>query len=137
MVAAPASPETSRRRSAVNPFTLGFAAGSVPEEGPFQTIMDSINLREISRSMTQDSFPIRRLDHVRHYVNNARQAAYYYQHVFGFSITGYGGLETGQRNQVDWLLTQKDIRLIFSAPVRPDHPLSEKICEHGDYVQDI
>src|SRR5579862_4782234 len=87
--------------------------------------------------MSQDSFPIRRLDHVRHYVNNARQSAYYYQHVFGFNITGYGGLETGQRNQVDWLLTQKDIRLIFSAPVRPDHPLSEKICEHGDYVQDI
>ncbi len=85
----------------------------------------------------QDTFPIRRVDHVRHYVNNARQAAYYYQQVFGFDISGYSGLETGQRNQVDWLLTQKDIRLLFSAPVRPGHPLAAKIAEHGDYVQDI
>lgn len=87
--------------------------------------------------MSQDSFPIRRLDHVRHYVNNARQAAYYYQHVFGFNITGYSGLETGQRDQVDWLLEQKDIRLVFSAPIRPGHPLAEQICSHGDFVQDI
>ncbi|HWA82413.1 MAG TPA: VOC family protein, partial [Fimbriimonadaceae bacterium] len=87
--------------------------------------------------MSQDSFPIRRLDHVRHYVNNARQSAYYYQHVFGFNITGYAGLETGQRTQVDWLLEQKDIRLVFSAPVAPGHPLAGQIAEHGDFVQDI
>jgi 4-hydroxyphenylpyruvate dioxygenase len=87
--------------------------------------------------MSQDSFPIRRLDHVRHYVNNARQAAYYYQQVFGFNITGYSGLETGNRDQVDWLLEQKDIRLLFSAPIRPGHPMASTICEHGDFVQDI
>jgi 4-hydroxyphenylpyruvate dioxygenase len=87
--------------------------------------------------MAQDTFPIRRVDHVRHYVNNARQAAYYYQHVFGFSITGYSGLETGNRDQVDWLLQQNDIRLVFSAPIRPGHPMAGQICEHGDFVQDI
>lgn len=87
--------------------------------------------------MSQDSFPIRRLDHVRHYVNNARQAAYYYQHVFGFSITGYAGLETGQRNQVDWLLQQQDIRLVFSAPIAPGHERAGEIAQHGDFVQDI
>jgi 4-hydroxyphenylpyruvate dioxygenase len=85
----------------------------------------------------QDTFPIRRVDHVRHYVNNARQAAYYYQHVFGFSITGYGGLETGLKDQTDWLLTQNDIKLVFSAPMRPGHPMAEKISTHGDFVQDI
>ncbi len=84
-----------------------------------------------------DSFPIRRIDHVRHYVNNARQSAYFYQHVFGFGITAYNGLETGSRNQVDYVLEQNEIRLVFSAPVRPGHPMAPKIAEHGDFVQDI
>ncbi|HZH99008.1 MAG TPA: 4-hydroxyphenylpyruvate dioxygenase [Fimbriimonadaceae bacterium] len=85
----------------------------------------------------QDTFPIRRVDHVRHFVNNARQSGYYYQNVFGFNITGFAGLETGQKNQVDYLLEQNDIRLIFSAPIQPGHPMAEKICYHGDFVQDI
>ncbi len=84
-----------------------------------------------------DSFPIRRIDHVRHYVNNARQSAYFYQHVFGFGITAYNGLETGSRNQVYYVLEQNEIRLVFSAPVRPGHPMAPKIAEHGDFVQDI
>ena len=84
-----------------------------------------------------DTFPIRRVDHIRHYVNNARQSAFYYQNTFGFSITGYNGLETGSPNQVDYLLEQNDLRLIFSAPIRPGHPMAEKIAFHGDFVQDI
>ncbi len=84
-----------------------------------------------------DSFPIRRIDHVRHYVNNARQASYFYQNVFGFSITAYNGLETGSKNQVDYVLEQNDLRLVFSAPLRPGHPMAHPIAEHGDFVQDI
>ena len=87
--------------------------------------------------MAHDPFPIRRVDHVRHYVNNARQAAFFYQHTFGFSINGYSGLETGLRHEVDYLLEQNDVRLLFSAPVRPGHPMASKIAEHGDFVQDI
>jgi 4-hydroxyphenylpyruvate dioxygenase len=85
----------------------------------------------------QDTFPIRRVDHIRHYVNNARLSAYYYQNVFGFSITGFAGLETGQQNQVDYLLEQNDLRLLMSAPIRPGHPMADKIAYHGDFVQDI
>jgi len=85
----------------------------------------------------QDNFPIRKVDHVRHYVGNARQSAYYYQNVFGFSITGYHGLETGQKHEVDWLLEQNDIKLLFSAAIRPGHPMSEKVALHGDFVRDI
>lgn len=86
---------------------------------------------------THDSFPIRKVDHIRHYVGNARQAAFYYQHVFGFSITGYHGLETGLRHEVDYLLEQSGVRLLFSAPLRPGHPMAEKIAQHGDFVRDI
>ncbi|CAN5580124.1 4-hydroxyphenylpyruvate dioxygenase [soil metagenome] len=87
--------------------------------------------------MAQDSFPIRRVDHIRHYVGNARQAAYYYQHVFGFSIVGYHGLETGLRHEVDYLLRQNGVQLLFSAPLRPGHPMADKIGRHGDFVRDI
>src|SRR6476620_6585913 len=87
--------------------------------------------------MSEDTFPIRRVDHIRHYVGNARQAAYYYQHVFGFSIVGYNGLETGLRHEVDYLLEQNDVRLLFSAPLRPGHPMANAIARHGDFVQDI
>lgn len=84
-----------------------------------------------------DTFPIRRVDHVRHYVNNARQSAFFYQQTFGFGITGYSGLETGNQDEVGYVLEQNDLRLVFSAPVRPGHPMADKIAFHGDFVQDI
>ncbi len=87
--------------------------------------------------MAQDSFPIRKVDHIRFYVGNAKQAAYYYQNVFGFNITGYAGLETGQRHEVDYLLQQNNISFLFSAPVKPGHPYAEALARHGDGVQDI
>lgn len=84
-----------------------------------------------------DAFPIRRVDHIRHYVNNARQSAFFYQHTFGFNIRGFRGLETGSHNQADYLLEQGELRLVFSAPLRPGHPMAGLIAEHGDFVQDI
>ncbi len=87
--------------------------------------------------MATDLFPIRRVDHVRHFVNNARQAAFFYQHTFGFDITGYYGLETGVPDETGYLLEQNDLRLVFSAPTRPGHPMGGLIAEHGDFVQDI
>ena len=87
--------------------------------------------------MLQDSFPIRKVDHIRHYVGNARQSAFYYQQVFGFDITGFHGLETGLRHEVDYLVEQNDVKLLFSAPLRPGHPIAEKLALHGDFVRDI
>ena len=87
--------------------------------------------------MSTDNFPIRRVDHIRHYVNNARQSAFFYQQMFGFSITGFNGLETGSPTQADYVLEQNELRLVFSAPIAPGHPMAAKIAEHGDFVQDI
>lgn len=87
--------------------------------------------------MEADTFPIRRLDHVRFYVNNARQTSYFYHSVFGFDIAGYHGLETGLRHEVDYLLTQGETRFLMSAPIKPDHPMASKIAQHGDFVQDL
>jgi 4-hydroxyphenylpyruvate dioxygenase len=87
--------------------------------------------------MSQDNFPLRGIEYIRHYVNNARQSAYFYQHTMGFDIRAYGGLETGLKNEASYVLEQKDIRLVFSAPIRPGHPMAEKIAQHGDFVHDI
>ncbi len=87
--------------------------------------------------MSLDTFPIRRVDHVRFYVNNARQSAYYYKNAFGFDIVGFCGLETGQQNEVDYVVQQGDVRFVFSAPIRPGHEMGRLIGEHGDFVQDI
>lgn len=87
--------------------------------------------------MSSDSFPIRRVDHIRHFVNNARQSAFFYNHTFGFSTVAYRGLETGHRDQVDYALRQNDLTLVFSAPLRPGHPMADRIAYHGDFVQNI
>lgn len=87
--------------------------------------------------MSQDTFPIRRVDHIRFYVGNAKQASYYYHHVFGFDITGYSGLETGERMESSYLLEQGSLRYLLSAPIRPGHPYAEALARHGDGVQDI
>ena len=87
--------------------------------------------------MLHDNFPIRKVDHIRHYVGNARQSAYFYRSVFGFDMTMYHGLETGLKHEVDYLLEQNDVKLLFTAPVRPGHPIAESLAIHGDFVQDI
>ena len=87
--------------------------------------------------MSQDNFPIRRIDHIRFYVGNARQSAFFYRHLFGFSVKQFHGLETGLKHEVDYLLEQNNLRFLFSAPVRPGHPIAEQLAIHGDHVQDI
>ena len=44
--------------------------------------------------MSQSDFPLRRIDHVRFFVGNARQSAYFYRNAFGFDVIAYAGLET-------------------------------------------
>ena len=47
--------------------------------------------------MSQSDFPLRRIDHVRFFVGNARQSAYFYRNAFGFDVIAYAGLETQDR----------------------------------------
>ncbi len=87
--------------------------------------------------MSQDIFPIRRIDHVRFFVGNAKQAAYYYKHMMGYDIVGYTGLETGNRDTVGYLLQQNECQFAITAPIRPGHPMAEELSRHGDGVKDI
>jgi 4-hydroxyphenylpyruvate dioxygenase len=85
----------------------------------------------------QDIMPIRRIDHVRFFVSNAKQAAYYYRTLFGFDVVAYSGLETGNRLEASYVLQQNDIRFVLTAPYKQDHPLAQWLVKHGDGVRDI
>lgn len=85
----------------------------------------------------EDFLPIERIDHVEFYVGNAKQAAHYYRTAFGFANTAYSGLETGNRQQVSYVMEQGNIRLVLSAALGPDHPIARHVHLHGDGVSTI
>ena len=86
---------------------------------------------------TGDFLPINGTDYVEFYVGNAKQAALYYAHLFGFAITGYKGPETGYRDAVSYLLTQGKIRFVLTSALGPDSFVAEHTHRHGDGVRDI
>ena len=77
------------------------------------------------------------VDHVRIYVGNAKQASFYYAYAFGFQVTQYEDLTTGNREQASYLLTQGNIRIILTTGLSKDHEAQEHIRLHGDGVKDI
>jgi 4-hydroxyphenylpyruvate dioxygenase len=80
---------------------------------------------------------LRRLHHVEILAGNAKQAAYYYRHAFGFSMQAYAGLETGRRDLASYVLGQGKVRLVLSTPLASDAPPAELLRRHGDGVCDI
>jgi 4-hydroxyphenylpyruvate dioxygenase len=85
----------------------------------------------------EDAFPLRRIDHVRFFVGNARQSAYFYRNAFGFEVIAYGGLETGMKQEAGYVLRQGHITFVLASPLWPDHPENRRLALHGDGVQDI
>jgi len=81
-----------------------------------------------------DFCPIKRVDHLELYVGNAKQAATYYARSFGFSPTGYRGLETGHRYAASYVLEQGHVRLLVTTALSPDHRIAQFVFEHGDGV---
>ncbi|MEL6330356.1 MAG: 4-hydroxyphenylpyruvate dioxygenase [Planctomycetota bacterium] len=86
---------------------------------------------------TTDPLALIDVDHVRLYVSNAKQAAYFYAHTFGFKIDQVADLTTGSRDEADYLLTQGNIRLMLTTPLNSEHPAAEEIKLYGDGVKDI
>lgn len=93
-------------------------------------------------------------DHVTWWVGNAKQAASYYNTLFGFRTVAYRGLETGSRYITSHVVANGGIRFVFSSPIRShahlpqDEPISEAdrallaemhahLERHGDAVKDV
>jgi 4-hydroxyphenylpyruvate dioxygenase len=81
-----------------------------------------------------DFLPIKRIDHIEFYVGNAKQAAHFYRTGFGFANTAYSGLETGNRQYASYVMEQRQIRLVLSTALGPDHPMARHVYLHGDGV---
>ncbi|MEM8836180.1 MAG: 4-hydroxyphenylpyruvate dioxygenase [Planctomycetota bacterium] len=90
-----------------------------------------------SPSTATDPLALVDVDHVRFYVGNAKQAAYFYAHTFGFNISQVADLTTGSRDEADYLLTQGNIRLLLTTPLTKDHPAADEILRFGDGVKDV
>jgi 4-hydroxyphenylpyruvate dioxygenase len=84
-----------------------------------------------------DVLPLRRIDHLRFFVGNARQSAYFYRNCFGFDVVAYAGLETKLRNEAGYVLRQGDITFVIASPLSADHPESQRLVQHGDGVMDV
>jgi 4-hydroxyphenylpyruvate dioxygenase len=87
--------------------------------------------------MSHPDVPLRGVDHVRFFVGNARQSAYFYRNAFGFDVVAYAGLETKTRHEAGYVLRQGDITFVLASPLGPEHPEAQRIVQHGDGVQDV
>ena len=84
-----------------------------------------------------DFMPLEGWDHVELWVGNAKQAAYFYEHAFGFTRTAYAGPETGVRDRASYVVEQGDIRLVLTSGLRADSEVTQFACRHGDGARDI
>ena len=76
-------------------------------------------------------------DFVELWVGNAKQAAYYYQHAFGFRCIAYAGPETGVKDRVSYVLRQNDVVVVLTCSLNPEGPIAEHVKLHGDGVRDV
>ena len=86
---------------------------------------------------TTDPLQLIDVDHVRFYVGNAKQAAYFYAFAFGFQIEQVSDLTTGSRDEASWLLTQGNIRFLLTSGLAKDHPANKEVMLYGDGVKDV
>jgi 4-hydroxyphenylpyruvate dioxygenase len=84
-----------------------------------------------------DFMPLDGWDHLELWVGNAKQAAYYYEHAFGFRRTAYAGPETGVRDRASYVLEQGEVRLVVTSGLRRDSSVGDFACLHGDGLKDI
>ena len=85
----------------------------------------------------QQDIPLRKIDHVRFFVGNARQSAFFYRNAYGFEVVAYAGLETKMKDEAGYVLQQGGITFVLQSPLRPNHPEAARLILHGDGVADI
>ncbi len=82
-----------------------------------------------------DFLPLLGTDHIEYYVGNAKQAAYFYQSAFGFSLVAYRGPETGHKETASYVLQQGKMRMVLSTSLYPSTEISRHVEKHGDGIK--
>ena len=90
-----------------------------------------------SAQHTADPLRLIDVDHIRFYVGNAKQSAYFYAQAFGFEIEQVADLTTGVRDSATYLLTQGNIRFLVTTGLTASHPAQDEVRLYGDGIQDI
>ncbi len=90
-----------------------------------------------SSSISTDPLQLIDVDHVRFYVGNAKQAAFFYASAFGFEVAQIADLTTGSRDRAMYLLTQGNIRIILESSLAKDGPAARESAQYGDGVKDL
>ncbi|MDZ4756267.1 MAG: 4-hydroxyphenylpyruvate dioxygenase [Phycisphaerae bacterium] len=88
-------------------------------------------------TLATDPLALIDVDHVRFYVGNAKQSAFFYASAFGFQVEQIADLTTGSRASAQYLLTQGNIRIILETPLTKEHPATAEIARFGDGIKDI
>ena len=98
--------------------------------------METIELKSINKSdINTDILPLNGTDYVEFYVGNAKQAAHFYESVFGFEIVAYSGPETGVREKASYMVQQGKIRLVLTTSLFANSEISDHVRDHGDGVK--
>lgn len=85
--------------------------------------------------MSQDFLPLLGTDHIEFWVGNAKQAAFFYQKAFGFTLVAYAGPETGVRDRASYVLQQGKIRFVLTTSFDPSSEISQHVAKHSDGVK--
>ena len=88
-------------------------------------------------STATDPLQLIDVDHVRFYVGNAKQAAFFYASAFGFQVDQIADLTTGSRDRAMYLLTQGNIRIILESSLTKDGQAARESMQYGDGVKDL
>ena len=88
-------------------------------------------------SASTDPLHLIDVDHVQFYVGNAKQAAFFYAHCFGFQVEQVCDLTTGSRDAAHYLLTQGNIRFLLTSGLTPSHASNMEVAMFGDGVKDV
>jgi 4-hydroxyphenylpyruvate dioxygenase len=106
-----------------------------------RNMQDNLNNAGVLERPVEEKFDdhlgLKDIDYIEFYVGNAKQAAYFYQSVFGFEVKGYSGLETGTRDRTSYFLEQGNIRFILTSPLNSSSPIANYVIKHGDGVKDL
>ncbi|MDQ3393404.1 MAG: 4-hydroxyphenylpyruvate dioxygenase [Bacteroidota bacterium] len=85
--------------------------------------------------MDNDFLPLKGTDHIEFWVGNAKQAAFFYQDVFGFELFAYSGPETGMRDRCSYVLRQNKVKIVLTTSLVHDSEISRHVHAHGDGVK--
>ncbi len=100
--------------------------------------MSTASTTSANRTQTAaDPLDLIDVDHVRFWVGNAKQAAFFYASAFGFQVEEISDLTTGNRQTAAYLLTQGNIRFVVETPLSKDHPAADELKRFGDGVKDL